>query len=56
MKGVLDFKRRTLLYVLKDQLVIEDHKEYDLVKIAEFKIEGHSIEKRGLTHGKKIRP
>ena len=32
MKGVLDFKRRTLLYVLKDQLVIEYHKEHDLVK------------------------
>lgn len=32
MKGVLDFKRRTLLYVLKDQLVIEYHKECDLVK------------------------
>ena len=32
MKGVLGFKRRTLLYVLKDQLVIEYHKEHDLVK------------------------
>ena len=32
MKRVLDFKRRTLLYVLKDQLVIEYHKEHDVVR------------------------
>lgn len=32
MKSVLFFKRRTLLYVVKDQLVIEYHKEHDMVK------------------------
>ena len=32
MKAVLFFKRRTLLYVVKDQLVIEYHKEHDAVK------------------------
>ena len=32
MKSVLFFKRRTLLYVVKDQLVIEYHKEHDNVK------------------------